>query len=185
MSDKPILFSAPMIQAILAGTKTQTRRVVKGLALYWLNNAKFTPEYVALPDNYLSPYGFAGDMLWVRETWARVGACDPGFLVYRATYPNDLPPNIENVPPADDVTWKPSIHMRRADSRLTLRVTSVRVERLQEITEADAMAEGWSPDTKQPPVEWFRALWDDINADRGYRWLDNAWVWVIGFERVQ
>lgn len=198
MAERPILFSDPMVKAILAGTKSQTRRVVNpqprplpdGFSWQYDHHGQCWHAIggnarAALP-GLKPPYGLPGSTLWVRETWARVGSLDPGWLVYRATYPNDLPANVENVPPADAVTWRPSIHMRRADSRITLRVTSVRVERLQEISEQDAAAEGVS---KADVTGWisyrtsFALLWDSINAERA-PWASNPWVWVVAFERV-
>lgn len=213
MAERPILFSGPMVRAILAGTKTQTRRVVKPQPQPNGGEGFHPVRPYACPDGrwnwvlaatgmggdpFQSPYGVPGDLLWVRETWARVGSLDPGWLVYRATYPNDLPANVENVPPADAVTWRPSIHMRRTDSRITLRVTSVRVERLQAISEADAEAEGVEPQIMHATFGYstptsrrnsndytrgFVALWDSINAERA-PWSSNPWVWVVGFERV-
>lgn len=101
MKERPILFSGAMVRALLAGTKTQTRRAVKGLALEWLQPGMFTPEYVADPDNKLCPYGAPGDRLWVRESWARTRVFGAEFVVYRE---------------GDNRTdyggpWKPSIHM--------------------------------------------------------------------------
>lgn len=136
MKERPILFSAPMVRAILDGTKTQTRRAVKGRALEWLMSPIcFAPEYVAMPENEACPYGFAGDALWVRETWARDD--EDGTLMYRADLGRDVCADaweqgrIEGVP---RYRWRPSIHMPRQASRLTLEVTGVRVERLPELT---------------------------------------------------
>lgn len=140
VKERPILFSAPMVRAILEGRKTVTRRAVKGSGLNFL--ADFTPEYVALPENHFCPYGRPGDRLWVRETWARVGNSDPGYLTFGATYPACLPPELENIPGAGEIRWKPSIHMFRHDSRILLEITEVRVERLQDISEEQAQAEG-------------------------------------------
>lgn len=85
MTERPILFSGPMVKAILDGHKTQTRRVVKNkIALEWLEPGMFSPEFVALPENHLCPYGFQGDRLWVRETWADVNTPDGPAICYRA-----------------------------------------------------------------------------------------------------
>src|SRR5690606_27397749 len=154
------------------------------------------------------PYGKAGDQLFVRETWQYAGWTEDGYplIGYRADDTRRLcergiseewyerltdiradlskPENYDIDQRAADRRWRPAIHMPRWACRLLLRVTDVRVERLQSITYADAVAEGWELASKQPPVEWYRQLWDDINAERGYRWLDNPWVWVVSFERI-
>lgn len=215
MKERPILFNGPMVRAILDGRKTQTRRVVKGIALDWLNEVRFTPEYVALPESYLSPYGFAGDRLWVRETWRGVVEISaPGAplehgvaryvpdeqycrrIEYKATHPHDSEP------------YRPSIHMPRWASRITLEVTDVRVERLQSITAADAQREGiveWHSGEQKSymlgpgdgigifgkPGSWrpeataeagFQTLWSSINGAAS--WEANPWVWVVEFKRV-
>ncbi|KRD71392.1 hypothetical protein [Lysobacter sp. Root96] len=153
MRELPILFNGPMVRAVLEGRKTQTRRPVKGWALKWLAQDHFTPEYVALPSNGASPYGYAGDQLWVRETWFR----EPHPSEFGLTY-NDMPhtwafacakagKHLYRADAGSEVAidgrrWRPSIHMPRTASRITLEVTDVRVERLQDISEADAAAEG-------------------------------------------
>lgn len=118
MTVRPIIFSEPMVRALLAGHKTQTRR----LATSPLRRCK------------------RGDLLYVRETFAEVG--DGYLTVTRADYPDCVPPHFENVPPADGVKWRPCIHMPRRLSRLTLEVADVRVEPLQSISDDDALAEG-------------------------------------------
>jgi hypothetical protein len=159
MTERPILFSAPMVRALLDGTKTQTRRELKRQP--WAScsieegNAGESPfVYSALhgpgPGHDVEesrtpcrcPYGQPGDRLWVRETWAQPAALDPGPTVYRADYPACVSAQYENVPSAEEITWKPSIHMFRKDSRILLEITGVRVERLQDISEVDADAEG-------------------------------------------
>lgn len=197
MKERPILFSGAMVRAILEGRKTVTRRVVKGLdperlgetmtRAQWRQVNRELPESFGI--TYLCPYGKPGDRLWVRETWARVGNTDPGYLVYRATYPACLPPGLERVP-ADirdaGYRWRPSIHMPRAASRILLEITAVRVERLHGISRGDAMAEGCpfpnmaaGPD----PRQWFAELWQEINGADS--WAANPWVWVLEFKRVQ
>lgn len=190
MAERPILFSDPMVKAILAGTKSQTRRVAANIPLDAESVYHVGPEH----DRYWQcsangkPYNFAarwtpGDLLWVRETWALEGdnvgdGYKPGSCkaLYRADYHNK----------SVAWRWRPSIHMPRAASRITLRVTSVRVERLQEISEQDAAAEGVS---KADVTGWisyrtsFPLLWDSINAERA-PWASNPWVWVVAFERV-
>ncbi len=161
---RPILFSAPMVRAILAGSKTQTRRPVKGTAAEWLYEQTFDPEFVAAEENHLCPYGQPGDQLWVRETWMLDGSTRE--YVYRAD------PAAERLL----VHWRPSIHMPRAASRLMLVVTGVRIERLHAISEADASAEG--VDSR----ESYRTLWDEINGAGA--WDANPWVWVVEFKRA-
>lgn len=193
MKERPILFSAPMVRALLAGTKTQTRRIAKGLALEWLSEG-FTPEFVADYQNRLCPYGHPGDRLWVRETWAY------GIHALAAARDEDGP----FVYAANGTTqgrlcdrWRPSIHMPRAASRILLEIVSVHVERLQEISEEDAKGEGLYQDqagrwttysaTEQHrehlnPVEAYRELWESINGPGS--WDVNPWVWVVEFKRV-
>ncbi len=141
MAERPILFSGPMVSALLAGTKTQTRRAVKLKAWHtveerdngqhwpWMYDGERNADYW-LP----CPYGQTGDRLWVRETHMDLGAC----FLYRA----DAAAETERTLVAPGQPWRPAIHMPRAASRITLEVTGVRVERLQDISEADAEAEG-------------------------------------------
>jgi hypothetical protein len=191
---KPIIFSTPMVQAILDNRKTMTRRVIK------IDDA---PENwkISIAGTYIvrtEPYGIklpcyaAGDILWVRETWSKD---ENGEYVYRANYgtteDDSFPPSM--------FKWKPSIHMPREAARIFLKVTNVRVERLQDITEEDAKAEGMESEEYLDHYEWavsvappgsvlptlrsaFAALWDSLNAKRGYSWETNPWVWVIEFE---
>lgn len=193
MKERPILFSGPMVRAILEGRKTVTRREVKKSAALDCLAAGFEPSFLTVPGNAdLCPYGQPGDRLWVRETWARVGTGDPGYLVYRATYPNCLPPGVENVPADirdEGYRWRPSIHMPRAASRILLEITAVRVERLQEISEEQARAEGYPADRERETGGsgldawlWFRSLWGEINGPEAFS--ANPWVWVVEFKRV-
>jgi hypothetical protein len=184
--ERPIIFSGPMVRALLEGRKTQTRRVVKGMALDWLDDAGFTPEFVANPANRLCPYGVPGDRLWVRETWATwmhapclpggMGGAlsrDPDDWLYKATEPewaamlaDRATLRAYNVSREDGSTGnyvvRPSIHMPRWASRLTLEITEVRVERLQDISEADAIAEGlYRSKPDEEDREWFRAYTEE------------------------
>jgi len=188
MQMKPILFSGPMIRAILSGVKTQTRRIIK-------------PQPGDHPDDdgYMSTIEArclysAGMLLWVRETWATAAGGgydareDRGPYWYRATDSGEC-----------DGPWRPSIFMPRDASRITLEVTTVRAQRLQEISEEDAVAEGamlwWDALTEgqrmieyaggRGPVAAFHALWDSINAKRGCGWGVNPWVWAVTFRRVK
>lgn len=215
MREIPVLFRGPMVRAILEGRKTQTRRPVKGWALEWLQPGMFTPEYVALPSNHASPFGFAGDQLWVRETWGVGTRPDPyeGWvdgIEYRADChyldDHDLLP-LNRVTPPDDVDldtyagkWRPSIHMPRWASRLQLGVTGIRVERLQDMSDVDADAEGFDGDypTRAFPEyfpgnaedyahltipQCFGRIWDALAGPGS--WDANPWVWVVEFEPLE
>lgn len=198
MASKPIMFNQEMVKAILAGRKTMTRRVIKDRDI--INNFDIDVDgsvyaYInqETGDSY-PPTAIArfqvGDILWVRETW---GKDENGEYVYRANYgtteDDSFPPSM--------FKWRPSIHMPREAARIFLRVTNVRVERVQDITEEDATAEGaeyYTPKFETDIVlsTWklattktkFCALWDNLNAKRGYGWESNPWVWVYEFERV-
>ena len=211
---KPIIFSTPMVQAILDGRKSMTRRVVK------------LPQWVWVHDESLDQFGFQtgngygdggiigpndlvglishyqpGDILWVRETWAKISdwsdVCpETGMFdgyIYKADWPSS----------GEHPKWRPSIFMPREAARIFLRVTNVRAERVQDITEDDAIAEGvgdlffeeigYSNNPKYDLLmEWktlereqFELLWNSINAKRGFGWDSNPWVWVIEFERCE
>ncbi|MEA4901877.1 hypothetical protein [Desulfitobacterium sp.] len=181
--ERPILFSTLMVQAILGDRKTMTRRIVKGTALEWLEKDGFSPSFVADPENRLSPYT-VGDILWVRETW-NGDWCD--HVIYKADGGSAKEAGYTKEP-----KWKPSIFMPRKAARLFLRVTSIRAERLQDITEADCYAEGIIKVPLGENMEWaeggwaiekFAHLWDSLNAKRGYGWDTNPWVWVITFQK--
>lgn len=191
MKEHPILFSGPMVKAILQGHKTQTRRVVKpqpikhddlGTKRYycWQSRMHYKKQEMYLLANY-SPYGLPGDRLWVKETYKLAGA-----LFFRA----DGEPGREELELYPNWKWKPSIFMPRCFSRITLEIFSVRVERLQAITVNDALAEG-TPDLRTIENNWdmrdcFRELWNSINdtPDRPYGWNVNPWVWVIEFKAI-
>ena len=202
MKERPILFSAPMVRAILDGTKTQTRRVVNAKHLPWLENSVL---------NFLDgkwnqrplPYGQPGDRLWVREAWRTVAEAD-------AIPPRDMDEafrlwfEVEAPHQPGAGKCRPPMFMPRWASRITLEITSVRVERLQDISEADAIEEGIekSPSLGKPgafqwcdyrvfgdPSEWFncpirsyRSLWQVINGPGS--WEANPWVWVVQFKKV-
>lgn len=183
MKERPILFSAPMVRALLAGTKTQTRRIVKARDLEWMDVHQGLRE----PDNAeRCPYGQPGDRLWVRENFARIdGQTRPWIETdYQATYTHgDRLGDTLGI----KKRWTPSIRMPRHASRITLQITSVRVERLQGISEADAIAEGVRNSLHLPggrfARENFGHLWWTINGDGS--WESNPWVWVIEFKRVE
>jgi hypothetical protein len=202
MKETGILFRGDMVRALIDGTKTQTRRVVKGTALEWLGFRVdehgntwngFTPEFVADPANALSPYGYAGDRLWVRETFHVTSGAQrwkDGTVIYRADHGADIGGIY-----ADCAKWRPSLFMPRWASRFTLTLTSVRIERLQDISDADALAEGvektagWVPLYRVAGIEAntprsaYRGLWDSINAQRGFPWALNPWVWVLDYTK--
>lgn len=213
--ERQIPFSGPMVRAILAGTKTQTRRVVKpqpfGVTLVPSGNHLFDyredlSDYSRVVDMNkavtLSPYGQPGDRLWVREAWRACAEADrttPRDMdpAYRVWYEADAPhqPGFGK--------YRPPMFMPRWASRITLEITGVRVERLQDISEADAIAEGieTSPSLAFPgrdvfcdyrvphdPAEWFsnpidsfRSLWESINGPGSQH--ANPWVWVVEFKR--
>ena len=195
MKERPILFSAPMVRALLAGTKTQTRRIFKPERMTWDANGRYTTHAMRggelsitgsgpfKPSSWLHycPYGQPGDRLWVRETFARIdGQTRPWIETdYKATYTHgDRLGDTLGI----KKRWTPSIHMPRHASRITLEVTGVRVERLQDISEADAIAEGVYTDPACPAYDAYTQLWDEINGLGS--WEANPWVWVVGFHRI-
>ena len=185
MKESPILMSAPMVQAILAGWKTETRRVLKGA-----NHVSAG----GIPLNFVGsqikevpcPYGWIGDQLWVRETFARDD--EDGGLFYRADVGSGNEADDWERNRLDGVAryrWRPSIHMPRAFSRITLIITDVFAERLQDISRGEAMAEGCPfPNIAagSDPRMWFAGLWDQINGPGS--WDTNPWVWVVKFNRA-
>lgn len=193
VKERPILFSGPMVQALLAGKKTQTRRALKQqpIDILPMNGDKAGREWVTLEKREPETsgrvircrYGLPGDVLWVRETWSQPTSYDPGPTFYRADYPECVPGHYENVPPADEITWKPSIHMPRKLCRLRLQIIEVRAQRLQAISEKDCCAEGvGSPITRDCKKPKFQALWESINGSES--WAVNPWVWAITFDRL-
>lgn len=207
VKERPILFSSPMVRAILDGRKTQTRRIMKPQPEIgipdehiawtawnesWSTHDSRDPD-PSVVDEWMCPYGYVGQHLWVRETWGMVRYClpqstntkgAPQKLVYAAGDPVEKP-----------VKWKPSIHMRREYSRITLEITGVRVERLQDISHEDALAEGiQSTRFATEPLELrdqsltlaqlaFSYLWESINGPGS--WDANPFVWVIEFRRLE
>ena len=180
MTDKPIIFSAPMVRALLDGRKTQTRRVLKPLP----RRTIFFDPKTAVLDQFQEPPYATGDRLWVREAFSyelldvdRNGFMPPWYWA-------------DGNPESGDFTRpKPSIHMPRWASRLTLLVTDVRVQRLREISEDDARAEGvCSTLTRFPdggsighPASWhFEQLWGQIHGPGA--WDSNPWVCAITFD---
>lgn len=180
MRERPILFSGPMVRAIIEGRKTVTRRVVKPRDLAWMDEHQGLRE----PCNAIRcPYGQTGDRLWVRETFAVYGNEKMAAIHYRADRPHHVGQK--------GMGYKPSFHMPRWASRILLEITAVRVERLQDISQEQAMAEGvlscesaLDPDGNgYSPYELFSALWVSINGHDS--WHANPWVWVVEFKRVE
>ncbi len=176
--ERPILFSAPMVRAILDGSKTQTRRIFKGTTEH---KGPYNLDYMeahrqASGWGRICPYGAPGDRLWVRETWAPwsdgLGCADESsWVLYRADTTRPEPNR-----------WRAPMAMPREASRILLEITDVRVQRLQYISDDDARAEGYDR-SHAFPREWFALLWESINGDGS--WNANPWVWAITFRRLQ
>ncbi|MGP2519126.1 hypothetical protein ACTUSX_04460 [Pantoea ananatis] len=198
MRERPILLNAEMVRAVLDGRKTQTRRAMRTQPHAGVRNSVFVKS--GFEDGHgkelVCPFGAVGDRLWVRETFATLacgsyepekpswsGSCQEAR--YRATDRlADLSADIRGY------GWRPSIHMPRWASRITLEITGVRVERLQDISHADAKSEGcWygrgggEPDFAVNPSDHFPTLWASIYGEES--WQANPWVWVIEFKRVE
>lgn len=192
LKEKPILFSAPMVKALLAGRKTQTRRVMinppDGMDNCYLKD--FKKDFGGRE----CPYGQVGDRLWVRETFRHYGNCFnagnfTAFLTYKVDnndrtidYGATEPPKQTWWNKGKSDIWQPGIFMYREFSRITLEVTEIRAPRLQEISEADARAEGVFSFDFTSKVE-FSMLWDEINGKK-HPWASNPWVWAISFKVV-
>ena len=193
MKERPILFSAPMVRAILAGTKTQTRRALapdlfmsSGGAVVRMASAG--PATTGIREAHCPYWREPGDRLYVKET----GHWKTGDVFYRAGtehYSAEMANAAALVALGGDrMRWQPAIHMPRWASRITLEVTGVRVERLQDISEADAIAEGCTAkQAEQAPAvdqsrQDYRDLWESINGPGS--WDANPWCWVIEFRRV-
>ena len=194
MTERPILFSAPMVRALLAGTKTQTRRALatdlfisSGGAV--VRMASVGPATTGIQEAHCPYWRAPGDRLWVRETWAAPHNCDhlkpreidDGWRIHYAATEE-----------RGGLLWRPSIHMPRWASRITLEVTGVRVERLQDISEADCQAEGIESYALNGaesvtgglnlPAGYYRYLWESINGPGS--WDANPLVWVVEFRRL-
>lgn len=214
MKERGMIFNGEMVRAIIDGRKTQTRRIIKPQPEATLSGS-LSGKWLSRPLNRLllpkiediaihCPFGVVGDRIWVRETWARYNIDqDSHDMAYRATPPADWP---------EEGRWRPSIHMPRWASRITLEITGVCVERLQNISEVDAKAEGLAEITKdgslfkfgipdrdgypgtddkgwpwteweRNPVDAYRKLWQSIYGEES--WQANPWVWVIEFKRIE
>lgn len=185
MTDRPILFSAPMVRALLDGRKTQTRRVLRNPEYYGCPTGDCPHQTQAECNAAMASLDaeatrFAvGDRLWVREAFAADGKPDDAVVWYRAHHEE-----AQARGPRVDVPWRPSIHMPRWASRLTLTVTDVRVERLQDISEADAIAEGMDETAVQHfgcPIKAYAALWNSLARTEEAAWSANPWVVAVPF----
>ena len=206
---KPILFSTAMVQAILAGRKSITRRVIKPQPSID-KNGDTVFDYTGISKDFVNvgvtgcegtlrciPPCKPGDILWVRETWG----FDKNNWLYKADFSDKDIKLLKNI-----TRWLPSIHMPREAARIFLRVTEVRAERVQDISVQDAKDEGIKVHANgcvdglafgcyngddcvynvcRQPIEYFKQLWESINARRSYGWDTNCWVWVISFERIE
>lgn len=220
MKESPILFNAAMVRALLAGAKTQTRRVMKiqpPSDKYRLSTLLSTTgrkcdegksHWITMLNGYTiddgsqplfsCPYGYAGDQLWVKETWrtwksldhVKPSLLENGIIIDYAAGGNSVGAGL-----VCDVSekWRPSLYMQKRFSRIQLEITGVRVERLNDISEADARAEGgpqilgfnngkekfgW-----QTYIEWYQELWESINGAGS--WDANPWVWVVEFKVIK
>jgi hypothetical protein len=195
--NRPILFSTEMVRAILAGRKTQTRRPLTqqpldvlpaNLPNCWVALMIRDPEIGNKGVMFRSRYGIPGDQLWVKETWAKA----PNGFVYRADYQNGHGDEVVDLRTGRTVPliWKSSRFMAKDASRVMLEIMRVQVERVRDISEADAIAEGTTPSIVGDDLDHLRfragyqTLWDSLNAKRGFGWDTNPWVWVIEFKKV-
>lgn len=197
MKQSPILFSTDMVQAILEGRKTQTRRVITPHNVTNMAQRKSQFDFSDIHPNGtlgvkvghksndtlwrgMSRWGAIGDLMWVKETFSiEYPPFDQPKFLYRTEHHKW------------EAIWKPSIHMPKDAARIWLRITDIRAERLNEISEEDALAEGGHTSQQYypekgpliPAVDSFKSLWDSINAKK-HPWSSNPWVWAITFERI-
>lgn len=197
LKERPIIFSGPMVRAIMEGRKTQTRRVVKNPEWYGCptgdcpHQTQYECDQAMNDPSVLAdcPYGEPGDRLWVKsQHWHKPVSdlcperiwCDEDELLRSRDYTGpyeDRRCGFESL--SSDFRKRPSIFMPRWASRLTLEVVNVRVERLQAISEADKLAEGATPEVP------FGTVWRKINIKPGIRWEDNPWVRVVEFKKLE
>lgn len=195
IKERPIIFSTPMVQAILNGSKSQSRRVIKTQPIPTEYSDDFVwKQRVRNSAGILleCPYGQVGDLLWVRETWCVSSEWDK-------LPPSKLPVKAREtvIHKADGFErtgrWRSSRFMPRWASRILLEITEVRVERVQEISREDIRTEGimLPPSPRYTPGKFselhqeFAAVWDSLNAKRGYGWSEDPWIWVISFRRIK
>ena len=193
MKDRPIIFSGPMVRPLLDGCKTQTRRAMKNPAAvmgfrHWLGRQwerlSSTGQRLDLIN---CPYGEPGDRLWVKETYTDLGTKHRRRLVYRADVADSERVRV-------DAPWRSSLFMPRRASRILLEIGAVRVERLQDISNSDAVSEGITGQFGNYKdysgqvngfalaADSYRTLWESLNGAGS--WDANPWVWVIEFKRI-
>jgi hypothetical protein len=217
MTDRPFIFTGESVRAILAGTKTQTRRLCTkardesgawaasvhpdgagtGWIAWWPRpiSAEQTRKCYPGDDGFPCPHGAVGDRIWVRETWARIydvypfGESDPSHIEYRADgdegrFPGDWPSETRD--DAERPRWKSPWFLRRADSRIDLEITDVRVQRLHSISPTDIEAEGVLVNCEgtRGARSYLVEEWDTINGKRA-PWLSNPWVFALTFRRIK
>jgi hypothetical protein len=191
MTEHPILFSGPMVRAILDGRKSMTRRIVK---FNESHRVKMHHKQWHIEDENVilgCPYGQVGSKLWVKEThylygqWVENGLTKTGRQKWKFIYEKIWCKYLDNKPGVicvkkDQVGWfkRPSIFMPRWASRITLEITNVRVERLATLSEKDAQREGLDS------IESFKNLWNKLNKKEGTLWKENPWVWILEFQKV-
>ena len=190
MSDKPIIFSTEMVKAILNGEKTQTRRIIKGqyldgapssFAAYELEDGKY--GFSNDDSEWVCPYGKPQDKLYVRETTLFWRNTSDNSISHVAAYKAD------GYGLKNGERWTPSIHVPKKYARILLEIESIKIERLQKISEGDAEKEGINFLREIPDADetlsakiLFEILWDSINKKRGFGWDLNPWVWVVKFK---
>lgn len=199
IKERPILFSAPMVRAILEGRKTVTRLTMsvqpeldgafwKVYGAGWGAGISRVPAMLGHSLAANCPIGMVGERLWVQEAWAIAGGMphDPGYVVLRSEFDGDYD-DCGN--PVD--RWRPAETMDRDDCRVELEITAVRIERLQDISRADIRAEGLqcppelaSDDVSPNYRDWYPAAWRELWESTGGDWDGNPWVWVVEFKRV-
>ena len=204
--ERPIIFSTEMVKAILDLKKTQTRRVIKpqptwtdGTYCVWGHTFAMGLGKMLIEEMLAyCPYGQVGDRLWVRETFCEpsnsVPFSHPAYHYSPYLYAADdnkmfIPLGGNWYQHNNDFKWSPSIFMPRLASRINLEITNIRAERVQDISDKDVQEEGCKyPQWQGSFTSWkgaYKALWDSINAKRGYSWESNPWVWVIEFKVIR
>lgn len=191
MTERPIIFTAESVEAILAGRKTQTRRIIRQLAACpegW-RVARTESRENGDEQPIRCPYK-PGDVLWAKEAWYKFhcdNVIDGKKYAYQPVKQDEYSREIMR---GDGYRWRSPLFMPREAARLFLKLIAVRAERVQDISAADCDAEGYPPRTEAMCLvtmdrnrrAWYEKLWDSLNAKRGYPWSSNPWVWVLTFE---
>ncbi len=179
MKETGLMFKAPLVRSILDGTKTQTRRIAKEFA----GRDDLDAILRRFPNQNGCPYGGPGDRIYVRETFCYQWSDERGWLDecwFRATTPD-----VEHPDGGEKSPWKPAIHMPKTVARIWLEITGVRVERLQDISEADAKAEGVDAGKYLGLDRAYARAFSELWESTGGNWAANPWCWVIDFKRDQ